>query len=48
MTHKNDTSPSAGGKAPGRAWTAPRVLRLATSEAANNPSGVGPDAEGLS
>lgn len=47
MTRKNDTSPGTGGEARD-AWMAPRIRRLATSEAANNPSGVGPDAEGFS
>ena len=31
-----------------RAWASPRVRRLATSEAAFNPTGAGPDAEGFS
>lgn len=48
MTRRNAPSQSPARQAEGRGWTPPRIRRLATSEAANNPAGVGPDAEGFS
>jgi hypothetical protein len=47
MTRKNDTSPAAARGVPGRAWTAPRMRRLVTSEASLSAAG-GNDGEGLS
>jgi hypothetical protein len=48
MTRRNDASQSPPKQAQGRGWTAPRIRRLATSEAASTPSGSGQDAEGFS
>lgn len=48
MTRQNDTSPAADGGSQARAWIAPRMRRLATSAASNNPTGGGADAEGFS
>jgi hypothetical protein len=47
MTRKNDSFPANAETAPRRAWTAPRMRRLATSSAAFGPSPV-LDAEGFS
>lgn len=48
MTRKNETSPAASRVAPGRAWTAPRLRRMATSTAAFNGSSPTNDGEGFS